>query len=56
VGVALLRVLASLGVLDDGDVERLRAHATPQVGNTLGDVVGEVRAAFDLPIPAGTGD
>ena len=55
VEVALLRVLESLGVLDGSEVERLRAHANPEVRNTLGEVVGEIRATFDLPAPTGAG-
>ena len=53
VEVALVRVLASLGVLDDREVEELARHGNPPVRNTLGDVVGEVRAAFELPVAAG---
>jgi len=49
VEVALVRVLASLGAIDDEEVGRLARHGNPKVRNTLGDVVGEVRAAFELP-------
>lgn len=49
VEVALLRLLAALGVLDTDDLERLRAHAKPALRNTLGEVVGEIRPAFDFP-------
>jgi L-asparaginase II len=55
VEVALIRVLTSLGVLDEDEVERLRPHGNPVVRNTLGDVVGELRAAFELPAVAAGG-
>ena len=48
VEVALVRVLAELGVLSSDDVEALRQHAHPIVRNTRGEEVGEIRAAFDL--------
>jgi L-asparaginase II len=50
VEVALLRVLQGLGVLTGDEVARLHGHANPEVRNTRGDVVGEVRAAFDVPL------
>jgi L-asparaginase II len=49
VEVALVRVLASLGVLDAAEVQSLSDHGNPVLRNTLGGVVGEVRAAFELP-------
>lgn len=48
VEVALVRVLECLEVLSTSEVRGLAAHARPQVRNTLGEVVGELRAAFDL--------
>jgi len=48
VEVALVRVLAELGVLSGEDVEVLREHANPTLRNTRGEEVGEIRAAFDL--------
>lgn len=45
---ALVRVLARLGLLDGGDLERLAKFAEPELGNTRGEVVGEVRAEFEL--------
>lgn len=48
VEVALVRVLSALGALDPSDVEALAGFARPRVRNTRGDVVGEVRAAFQL--------
>ncbi|HKJ01518.1 MAG TPA: asparaginase [Longimicrobiales bacterium] len=48
VEVALVRVLEGLGALDDDDLEALARWRRPPVRNTLGDVVGEVRAAFEL--------
>ena len=49
VEVALVRTLGALDVLSADETERLRGHGNPAVRNTLGDVVGEIRAAFDLP-------
>ncbi|HSG08706.1 MAG TPA: asparaginase [Longimicrobiales bacterium] len=48
VEVALVRVLEGLGSLDESDVRALERWRRPPVGNTLGDVVGEVRPAFEL--------
>jgi L-asparaginase II len=48
VEVALIRTLECLGVLDATEVKRLRAHANPDVMNTRGEIVGEIRAEFDL--------
>lgn len=45
---ALVRVLAELGVLDAGDLEGLAAFAEPQLRNTRGEVVGEVRVEVEL--------
>jgi L-asparaginase II len=50
VEVALLRVLQGLDVLTGDEMARLRRHANPEVRNTRGEVVGEVRAAFDVPL------
>jgi L-asparaginase II len=48
VEVALLRVLEDLDALDGTDLEALARWRVMPVKNTLGDVVGEVRADFDL--------
>ncbi|OGU16522.1 MAG: hypothetical protein A3K13_10955 [Gemmatimonadetes bacterium RIFCSPLOWO2_12_FULL_68_9] len=48
VEVALVRVLEGLGALDDVDLEALARWRRTPVENTLQDVVGEVRPAFDL--------
>jgi L-asparaginase II len=48
VEVALVRVLEGLGALDDVDLEALARWRRTPVKNTLRDVVGEVRPAFDL--------
>ena len=56
VEVALVRVLASLDVIDSEEVGRLARHGNPAVRNTLGDVVGEIRAAFELPVLSSVGD
>jgi L-asparaginase II len=55
VEVALVHLLASLDVLSDDEVARLAHHGNPAVLNTLDDVVGEVRAAFDVSVPTGSG-
>jgi L-asparaginase II len=48
-GVALLRVLELLGVLTEAELGGPLAELRrPAVRNTLGDVVGSVRAAFDF--------
>jgi L-asparaginase II len=46
-GPALIHALARLGVLDDGQVERLRPHARPPVLGG-GQPAGELLMAFDL--------
>lgn len=48
VEVALIRVLEDLGALDGADVDALKYWRRTPVKNTLREVVGEVRAAFDL--------
>ena len=48
VEVALVRVLEGLGSLDESDVRALERWRRPPVENTLGEVVGEVRPAFEL--------
>jgi L-asparaginase II len=53
VEVALIRVLANLGVLLTEEVTLLSGHGNPDVVNTLGEVVGEMRAAFSLPVASG---
>lgn len=54
VEAALIRVLEGLGVLSDRDVAALGRFAEPPVRNTRDDVVGVVRATFDLPAPEPT--
>lgn len=49
VEAALVRVLDGLRVLDDADREALVEFGAPEVHNTRGEVVGRIRAAFDLP-------
>ena len=51
VDAAVIRVLEGLGVLGADEVARLKHHANPPVHNTLGEVVGEVRAEFHLEVP-----
>jgi L-asparaginase II len=48
VEVALVRVLDRLGVLPQRDVEALARYGRPRVRNTRGEVVGEIRPAFEL--------
>jgi L-asparaginase II len=52
VEVALIRTLEVLAVLTGEEVSNLRRHGNPDVTNTRGEVVGELRAAFDLPFVA----
>ena len=53
VDAALMHVLADPGAVDAAAVAALERHGNPPVKNTLGEVVGEVRAAFELPVAAG---
>ena len=48
-----MRVLEALEVLTPGEVAGLRRHGNPEVRNTRGERVGEIRPAFDLRSPAG---
>ena len=50
VEVALIRVLHGLGALTDAEAVSLSRHGRPEVRNTRGDVVGEIRAAFDFEL------
>lgn len=52
VEVALVRVLQELGVLTEKDSPKIAEHAKPAVYNTRGEVVGEIRPAFDLELRA----
>jgi L-asparaginase II len=52
VEVALVRLLAGLGVIDEDGAEALRRHVNPPVENTRGEVVGEIRPAFEVRIEA----
>ena len=49
VEVALVRVLAQLGILSEDEVAQLARHGNPPIHNTLGDVVGEIRTTLELP-------
>ena len=53
VEVALIRVLDELGVLTAEEREMLRPHGNPDILNTRGEIVGEVRAKFTLSTAAG---
>jgi hypothetical protein len=46
-GTALIHALAQLDVLDEGQVDRLRPHARPDILGG-GRAVGEMVASFDL--------
>ncbi|MEX2467587.1 MAG: asparaginase [Gemmatimonadota bacterium] len=48
VEVALVHVLAELGALRPGEVAALRRYGRPDVVNTRGERVGEIRPAFTL--------
>jgi len=48
VEVALIRVLDELGVLTGVERGMLRPHGNPDILNTRGEIVGEVRAKFTL--------
>ena len=48
VEVALVHVLAGLGALRPSEVAALRMHGRPDVLNTRGERVGEIRPAFTL--------
>ena len=50
VDVAVIRVLECLGALDEHQVEALRHHGRPKLKNTRGEIVGEIRAEFDLVV------
>lgn len=45
---ALLAVLGTLGVLTDGELERLGRWARPELRNTRDEVVGSIRAIMEL--------
>lgn len=51
VEVALVEVLHALGALDAHDLDALARWRRPEVRNTRGEVVGEVRAAIGLGRP-----
>jgi L-asparaginase II len=45
---ALLAVLRTLDAISQNDTDALREFAHPQVLNTRGELVGDVRARIDL--------
>jgi L-asparaginase II len=51
--VALLKVLADIEALPREDLNALASFARPAVRNTRGEVVGEVRASFELEVVDG---
>jgi L-asparaginase II len=48
VEVALIHTLEELDVLSSDEVKGLARHGRPDVYNTRGEVVGEIRPAFSL--------
>ena len=48
VEVALIHTLNAVGALTDDEARALRVHGHPDVRNTRGEIVGELRPAFDL--------
>lgn len=52
VGPAVLGVLRQLDLISEDDLGALYRHAYPDVTNTRGEVVGQIRASFVLSQPA----
>lgn len=48
VEVAVVHLLAELGVIGSDELDALRGHGRPEVRNTRGEVVGEIRPRFCL--------
>lgn len=53
VEVAVVHLLHAIGVFDEADLDALAHHARPEVLNTRGEVVGELRAVLNLPAMVG---
>ncbi|HET8654973.1 MAG TPA: asparaginase [Longimicrobiaceae bacterium] len=53
VAPAILSVLRQLDLISEDDLGALYHHAYPDVVNTRGEVVGQIRADFDLTLPDG---
>ncbi len=53
VDVAVIRLLEGLGVLAGEALEALEHHARPVLTNTRGEVVGTIRAAFEVTVSDG---
>jgi len=51
VGPAVLAVLRQLHLISEDDLGALHRHAYPELRNTLGEVVGQIRAGFTLETP-----
>ena len=47
---ALVRLLEDVDVLGAEEVEKLAGHGNPEIRNTRGEVVGEIRPAFRLSV------
>jgi L-asparaginase II len=52
-GPAVLDVLRQLDLISEDNLGELTSHAFPEVVNTRGDVVGQLRAAVELVLPDG---
>ena len=48
IGPAILAVLRELDLISEDDLGRLLKHAYPEVLDTRGEVVGQIRAKLDL--------
>ena len=51
IGPAILSILRELDLISEDDFGALYRHAYPELLNTRGDVVGEIRATFSLRSP-----
>ncbi|HET7322523.1 MAG TPA: asparaginase [Longimicrobiaceae bacterium] len=51
VAPAILSVLRQLDLISEDDLGALYSHAFPELVNTRGEVVGEIRAEFGLTLP-----
>lgn len=52
VGPAILSILRQLDLISEDDIGTLYRHAYPQIENSRGEVVGELRARIELETPA----
>ena len=52
VGPAILAVLRQLDLISEDDLGALSSHAYPDLTNTRGEVVGQIRPAIQLSSPS----